>query len=323
MHEASPSIVGIRLENLKPEVRSYVQKLRASLQVIYDRYEVTNRDELAAKVRKGIVKQEDIDKAIDLIRVINECGRKNEKAPMEYERRLIENERQKLEAFFGRKMEVPPLPEEISHERIRQWEKQKLELHYLPSMDLSKEFDHRTWFKKRLPNFKHVDESRLPEDYAVLPGCWVLVDAREKPRYDYVDQKYEDDQDFLGPVIEELRGNGSIEQSPLLSHAQSRFDISFEELKSPKVIKAMAETCGLKPGQVSIPRMIEFSVLGNIHHPEWGNGDCTEWFSDEYMAGQKHLHGGNSDDGGLANVDHANRGVRYYGIGFRILGRFK
>jgi len=78
MHEASPSAVGIRLENLKPEVRSYVQKLRASLQVVYDRYDVSNRDELAAKVRTGKVKQEDIDKAIKLMQVINDCGRKNE-----------------------------------------------------------------------------------------------------------------------------------------------------------------------------------------------------------------------------------------------------
>jgi len=78
VHEAQPQTLGIRLENLKPEVRSYVQKLRASLQVIYDKYEVTNRDELAAKVRKGIVKQEDIDNAIKLMQVINECGRKNE-----------------------------------------------------------------------------------------------------------------------------------------------------------------------------------------------------------------------------------------------------
>jgi len=78
MHEASPQTVGIRLENLKPEVRSYVQKLRASLQVVYDKYEVTNRDELAAKVRTGMVKQEDIDQAIELMTVINDCGKKNE-----------------------------------------------------------------------------------------------------------------------------------------------------------------------------------------------------------------------------------------------------
>jgi len=78
MHEASPQTLGIRLENLKPEVRSYVQKLRASLQVIYDKYEVANRDELAVKVRKALVKQEDIDKAIELMTVINDCGRKNE-----------------------------------------------------------------------------------------------------------------------------------------------------------------------------------------------------------------------------------------------------
>jgi|GEM_PF-6828533 len=78
MNESGPAIVGIRLENLKPEVRSYVQKLRASLQIVYDRYEVANRDELAAKVRKGEVGQEDTDKAIELLRAINDYGRKND-----------------------------------------------------------------------------------------------------------------------------------------------------------------------------------------------------------------------------------------------------
>jgi len=78
MNESGPLVAGIRLENLKPEVRTYVQKLRVSLQVIYDLYDVSNRDELAAKVRNGIVKQEDIDKAMELIKVINDCGRKNE-----------------------------------------------------------------------------------------------------------------------------------------------------------------------------------------------------------------------------------------------------
>jgi len=86
VHEAHPQTVGIRLENLKPEVRSYVQKLRASLQVIYDRYEVANRDELAAKVRKGIVKQRDTDRAVELMRVINDCGRKNEIVSRETEK---------------------------------------------------------------------------------------------------------------------------------------------------------------------------------------------------------------------------------------------
>jgi len=86
VHEAISHSVGIRLENLKPEVRSYVQKLRASLQVVYDKYEVSNRDELAAKVRLGTVKQEDIDKAIELMQVINDCGRKNEMVGRESQR---------------------------------------------------------------------------------------------------------------------------------------------------------------------------------------------------------------------------------------------
>jgi len=111
MHEAQPQIVGIRLENLKPEVRSYVQKLRASLQVIYDRYEVKDRNELAAKVRKGIVKQEDITKALELMTVINDSGRKNEIVGNEETKRLVEQETEKLQDALNARAKQFNLPE--------------------------------------------------------------------------------------------------------------------------------------------------------------------------------------------------------------------
>ena len=77
MHEANPQIIGLRLPDLKPEVQTYIAKLKKSLFAIYAKYEVRNRDELAAKVLKGKVDQKDADKAIELLKVINECGRQD------------------------------------------------------------------------------------------------------------------------------------------------------------------------------------------------------------------------------------------------------
>jgi len=68
--------------------------------------------------------------------------------------------------------------------------------------------------------------------------------------------------------------------------------------------------------------MIEFNILGNIHHPEWGESNCSEWFSDQYKAGLRRLLGGDSDFGGLAYVYSDDPVNRHGGIGFRALGRF-
>jgi len=315
MHEANPQIVGIRLENLKPEVRSYIQKLRASLQVIYDKYEVTNRDELAAKVRTGIVKQEDIDKAIELMQVINECGKENKAfyRYREFEHELIEEEKRQLEAFFGRPIGVPPLPDEITPERIEKWKEQRLELHYLPPIDMGAEKNLKKW---RQPNYKSVRIEK--ENPTMLPGCWVLIDARQKPLFDRGDQMYEDDDDFLGPVLENLREKGLISK---FKHAQSRFNVLPKDLRQPEVIAAIAQACGLKPEQLSLPRMIEANILGNIHHPEWRRRNaCSERLTD----GSKGIlrNGaegcGTAEDEAFWNEFDSMHSV----VGFRPIGRF-
>jgi len=81
MHEAEPHILGIRIPDLKPEVQSCIAKLRASLKQIYDKYEVRNRDGLASMILEGKVEQRDADRAIELLKVINECGRSDRIPP--------------------------------------------------------------------------------------------------------------------------------------------------------------------------------------------------------------------------------------------------
>ena len=228
---------------------------------------------------------------------------------------IMEHEQQKLHDFFGRDIEVPPLPEGITAEQVQAWEAQHLKLHYLPLIDMSKE-DIEGWIK---PDFKYLTESDLPKDAMLLPGSWLLVDERPKPKYESGNQQYDNDTDFLGPVLEELRQKGLIQS---FKHPGSRFYISPQELENPAVIEAIARAYNLKPEQITLPRMIEFNVLGNIHHPEWGESNCSEWFSDQYKAGLERLYGGRSDYGGLAYVYSLDPDDRNDFIGFRALGRF-
>jgi len=119
MHEANPRVSELRLPDLKPEVQSYIAKLKKSLFVIYAKYEVKNRIELAAKVREGKVDKKDSDRAIELLTVINEYGRKNElpAGSMQRAREIIGEVRflgpEAISHAFGIELdpaEIPPIP---------------------------------------------------------------------------------------------------------------------------------------------------------------------------------------------------------------------
>jgi len=313
--ESGVAVVGIRLENLKPEVRSYVQKLRASLQVVYDKYQVANRDELAAKVRKGIVIQEDIDKALKLISVINDCGRKNEINIIE---RLFESEKEKLEFLFERPIEIPPLPKEATLERIKEWEKKRLGLHYLPDADMDKEYGLKYW---TIPDPRIIlSHGRSGVDMK-LPGCWVLCDERPQPSYNEGNSYYEDDEDFLAPVMEDLRARHVIDSDEQTK--RSRFGIAPRDLEKLEVVASIAQAFGLKPEQVTLPHMIEFNVLANLHrekpNPYISRSECSEWFADTFEPEELRLVGGANS---VADVNWVQSHA-FHHIGFRFIGRFK
>ena len=78
MPELHPQTSELRIPDLEPVVQSYISRFKKSLFAIYVKYEVKNRNELAAKVREGKVDAKDSDKVIELLKKINNCGRKNE-----------------------------------------------------------------------------------------------------------------------------------------------------------------------------------------------------------------------------------------------------
>ena len=84
-------------------------------------------------------------------------------------------------------------------------------------------------------------------------------------------------------------------------------------------MNAFAEALDLKPGQASLTETIVWNVLANIHHPEWGTTDTSEWQKETRGSGGRLVSGG-SDNGGASGVDG---GGRPHGrVGFRPLGRF-
>ena len=236
---------------------------------------------------------------------------------------LMKQEAATLKAFFGEPITVPPLPREITPERIKNWETMGFELHYLPPIDMTEDADFPGWEKK--PDswfYDQVAKGNLPKDATLLPGAWVLVDGRQKPDYAKgAQQMY--DHDPLAPVLEDLNRRGLISQT--LSDGttkldpRSRFGLSSEDFTKPEVMNAFAKALDLKPGQASLTEAIVWNVLANIHHPEWGTTNTAEWQKETLRSGGR-LISGYSDHGGASYVSWL---VRPHGnVGFRPLGRF-
>lgn len=229
---------------------------------------------------------------------------------------LVSREQEKLWEFFGKEIEVPSLPDEITPEKYELWKELGFDLHYLPDEDLVKDRDLPGWEKKPKDWFyDQISEGNISADAVKLTNAWVLTDSRAKPQYDNGNQMYEND-DKIGNVLKKLRQQGMIEK---YKKADSRFNISWDELNRVGVKAALAKLLGVDPENLRLPRAIEWNYLGNAFHKEWGETNVWEWFEDSYDKGRERLGGGGSFDGGLSYVFGNTPFFRRGNLGFRPL----
>ena len=235
--------------------------------------------------------------------------------------KIIEPEKRKLKEFFGKEIDVPPLPSEITPERLKKWQEQGFELHFFPDMEMKQDADFPLWKKKPSDWFyDEIKKGNIDQSAMRLPGSWILIDACPKPEYAQGNQMYANDP--LAKTLADLREQGLIQPYEYVENPQSRFGISAEELENPQIKLALAKVLGVKPDQLSCPRAIEFNFFGNAFHPELGDTDTWEWFSDLYDKGRKRLDGGIRGNGGLSYVAWDYPDYRVESFGFRLLGRF-
>lgn len=235
---------------------------------------------------------------------------------------LVEREQAKLRQFFGKDIDVPPVPASVSPEQYERWKELRYELHYMPDEEMTEDKNFPGWKKKPVSNinlFAAIKDknNKLHSDTLKLPGKWVLIDSREKPGWvndQTTAQPYEDD-NTMEQAIAELRARGLVTGD---ANKGARFRISWEELQKPGVKAKIAEILGVEPGELRLPRAIEYNFLGNAHYPKWGDTNSYEWFQDSYQ-GSGRLVGGDSGGGGLSGVGWGNAGGRSGNIGFRPL----
>lgn len=213
---------------------------------------------------------------------------------------LVKSESEAWRTFLGKDVDVPPVPQELLEAQQRAQEKgiTTLEAHYLPAMKLGvrggkggkipvKPIDAPGWATK--PNdwfWEQATEGKVDDSAISLDGNWVLIDKTPKPQYDNGRQSYESD--TLAPLMARLRDEEKIEGSPTPT---SRFSTSWNELDQ-KALPELAHELGVRDDQVRLPKAIEFNVLGNMHHKEWGETTTWEWFEDKFGSDRRLVGGG-------------------------------
>lgn len=237
------------------------------------------------------------------------------------EQQLVSSEQEAWFRFLGHKVEISNPPPELSATLLKAHEIgwTQAEPHFLPKIELEQNSDFPGWtVKPEEWYWQKIREGKVARDAATLDGVWVIIDGSQKPQYADGKQMYENDP--FAPLLKQLREEGKI-QVPYWCKdipKDSRFGISHDEIRK-HVNPAIATLLGVQPEQVGALKEIEFNVLGNLAHPEWGNKTTTsEWFQDKFEDGSR-LFGGRSDDGGLGDVAYEASGGHYGDLGFRPL----
>lgn len=281
-------------------------------------------EDLVRGVLTGLPKdhpERDIVSAV--VGILHAYNTKNQLSPLQLMDRsistvLIPDRKTKLAAFFGQEVDVPNPPQELSAALIRAQEIgwTQAEAHFLPKIELKQNSNFPGWtVKPEQWYWEQIKERKVEKGAASLEGIWMIVDGSQKPQYKDGKQMYENDP--FAATLAQLRKEGKIEVPDWCKHIPegSRFGISHDEIRK-HVNPAIATLLGVQPEQVSLPKAIEFNVLGNLAHPEWGKTNVWEWMNEKF-GGASRLIGGCSDGGGLANVGCRTAGDHGGSIGFR------
>lgn len=210
-----------------------------------------------------------------------------------------------LQTFSQDQLILPEtaLPQEVS-DALQRAEKAGIgvfEAYRLSGITLTRDSQVKGWDKK--PDdwyWDQIKNGKLSPDAAKLPDAWVLIDKTQKKDYNkYGKQMYKNDP--FGPILQKLRNIKKI-QSIKGTPDTSRFGISHYEL-TLVVLPEIAKLLGVDKSAVKLPKEIEFNVIGNFKHPEWGKINTWEWFDDKFGVDRR-LRGGFSGYGGLASVNY-------------------
>lgn len=241
--------------------------------------------------------------------------------------RIVELERGNSRTFFGQTFNLTAFEQklrEYGEEKIRRWKSLGMEVHFLPPIAMAQDAEFPGWeVKPQKEYYKWVEQGKIfycnlegvliERPVCQLRGITVLIDTRLKPAYQDGKQMWENDENFLGPIIEKLREQGKFAKYEHGSQF-SRFGISANEWEE-HLKPASVELLGLQFHQVRLERAIEANVIPQLfpHMPRKDDGktDTSVWYEEFFQDRDGRLRGGRSDFGGLANVGWSDSGDRW------------
>ncbi len=208
--------------------------------------------------------------------------------PEEWLETILEQERKCHLAFFGQEFDLSEFKKilrKCGQERIEEWGRIKLEAHFLPLVPLSLLDNYPGW--KIKPDRHFYEEvaggkvyrkigGQYEKDYFAhrLEGSAVLIDTRCKPIFHIGDgpEMYEDDADFLAPLMSFLRGERRVSTEEKVP-STSRFDITIEEWQKeirPSLKWFITEGAGASARKkinfhVRLERFIEANVIPQLY----------------------------------------------------------
>lgn len=238
---------------------------------------------------------------------------------------IIDLERKCHQDFFQRVFSLVEFTRTLKKygaEQVEAWKKLGLEPHFLPAVSMMSGDDYPgwktkpgEWFYRQLVQgniFQMICGKPRKLTTINLGGITVLIDTRLKP--DYGDE-YRND--WLGPIIKQLRKDGKIQD---FNSRSSRFNVSAVETE---LIKEAAKIFGLDPEQLRLEREIEANVIPQLYPymPRKDDGKTKTWeWREEFFEGRGiRLSGGGSGGGGLAGVGYGSASDRWGGGAFRFL----
>jgi len=236
---------------------------------------------------------------------------------------LVAQQTHVLERFFGNEVVPKPSQELMAFVERTAELGFTFEPYFEPRVVFTKDSNYPGLVVKPNPwLFEQIQKGNISPDVASLSGQWAAMEGFQKPEYDGGKQLYENDP--LAPKLESLRKNGKIAVPDWCRHIPSisRFGTSPDEIDS-LIVPAFSEFAQIedqiKAGEIKVgtPSWASWFYRGNTEHPEWGQTNTWEWFSNNFGAVRR-LIGGRRDRGGLADVDDDWHGHRHDYIGFRL-----
>ena len=231
---------------------------------------------------------------------------------------LLADQTHNLEKFFGQEA-LPEPPKKLLEFVERTSEKGFTFEPYLePGRQFPQDAEYPGWRVKPQPWFyDQIRQDNISPDAAKLPLQWAAMETIVRPNYDGGMQLYQND--ALAPILEDLRKRGRIAVPDWCKHVPSisRFGISPKEISAPVATRVADEIGKVDAQNVDATTYMAFNYLGNIAHSEFGEANTWEWFADKF-GDDRRLIGGNSDNGGLANVHYNSSDNRNGYVGFRL-----